>query len=302
MESLKKILTVWFMSAALLLISNASQAALLGLQIAYPQINYTTSSTDVGASYDADAIATGMGVLTIKSTPVFLTVASDTPGTFLGGTMTLTANIDSAGAMSAGGTFKIVSGTTTLIAGTVDSYGKSDTTSLIDFGLTATSGTLLPDFLAVNGTGATAAVMSLLGSTFTSFNSDWTAADAKGDIGPIPTIPDLPAHTIGYWKNHPEVWSFVSLNICGSSMDQEELIGVLSTQVRGDKTISMAHQLIASSLNAIAGSSCPTVDQLIVDSEAWLCSRGGIGAGLKRWDGGEPLKNALDDFNNDGCI
>lgn len=296
-SSIKKILSTGVISA-LLLISGVSQAALLGLQIAYPQINYTTSSTDIGASYDA-----GAKVLTITSTPVFLTQTSSGSASFISsGAMSLTANIGNLGVISPGGTFEIKSGATVLLAGTVDNYGKSTTTSLIDFALTVTSGTLHADYLAVNGSGEAAAVMSLLSSTFTGFDTDWTAADAKGDIGPVPTIPELPAHTIGYWKNHPEMWSSISLNICGNNMDQVELIGVLSTPVRGDKTISMAHQLIASSLNAISGSSCPAIDQAIIDSEAWLCSHDGIGSGLKQWDGGEALKSTLDDFNNNGCI
>lgn len=297
MQSIKSILTAGLMSA-LLLVSGVSQAALLGLQIAYPQMNYTTSSTDIGATYDMNA-----ATLTITSTPVFLTPTSSGSSSFIsGGSMTLIANIDNAGLIYPGGTFEIKSGATVLLAGSVDDYGKSDSTSLIDFGLTVTSGTLAADFLAVNSSGETAAVMSLLSSTFTGFGSNWTAADAKGDIGPVPTIAELPAHTIGYWKNHPETWSSIILNICSNNMDQEELIGVLSTPVRGDKTISMAHQLIASSLNAIASSSCPAADQTIADSEAWLCSHGGIGSGLKQWDGGSALKDALDDFNNNGCI
>jgi hypothetical protein len=59
----------------------------------------------------------------------------------------------------------------------------------------------------------------------------------------------------------------------------------------------MARQLIASRLNVGSGNSCP----LTVDAEAWLCSHGGIGASRKKWDGGEALKDALDQFNNGGA-
>jgi hypothetical protein len=59
----------------------------------------------------------------------------------------------------------------------------------------------------------------------------------------------------------------------------------------------MAKQLIASQLNVAGGNSCP----LTTNAEAWLCSHGGIGGNRKNWDGGEPLKNALDQFNNGGA-
>jgi hypothetical protein len=62
-------------------------------------------------------------------------------------------------------------------------------------------------------------------------------------------------------------------------------------------TIIMARQLIATRLGIAAGNSCP----LASDAEAWLCDHGGIGASRKKWDGGEALKDALDQFNNGGA-
>ena len=73
--------------------------------------------------------------------------------------------------------------------------------------------------------------------------------------------------------------------------------GVLGAPPRGDVTIVMAKQLIAAKLAVAGGNSCP----LTTNAEAWLCSHGGIGASIKQWDGGEELKNALDQFNNGGA-
>jgi hypothetical protein len=85
--------------------------------------------------------------------------------------------------------------------------------------------------------------------------------------------------------------------ICGNSLNQSELLSILDSSPRGDVTIIMARQLIATRLGIAAGNSCP----LATNAEAWLCSHGGIGASRKKWDGGEALKDALDQFNNGGA-
>jgi hypothetical protein len=187
-----------------------------------------------------------------------------------------------------------------LVSGTVANYGIIDVggaggTDLADFAMTATAGSMLSQF-GGNG-GVVNAQVALENSTFAgSFATTWTASRAKGNAGPPPVVPELPPLTIGYWKNHPENWPVTSLTICGNSLTQAELISVLKTQPKGDKTLIMAQQLIAADLNVAGGNVCP----LTTDAEAWLCSHGGIGAGRKNWDGGEPLHNALDKFNNGG--
>jgi hypothetical protein len=62
------------------------------------------------------------------------------------------------------------------------------------------------------------------------------------------------------------------------------------------KTISMTHQLIASELNVLAGNSCDA--GTLSDAETWLINHGCAGSGQRKWDGGEPIKDTLDDFNN----
>jgi hypothetical protein len=280
----------------------AGPNSLLGVAIGHPQINFTPSSTTQKAIYD--------GVnLTVSSTPIFTTFTSGGTSEFMiSGALSLTAPIDAAGVITSGGTFSI-SGTVTdtatsasysgvLLSGTVTDYGISDlgATDLADFRLVATGGSMKSLFDA--GGSSVGMVVALEGSTYTgSFASSWSAARAKGDVGPIPDVVPQPPLTIGYWKNHPEAWPVANLTICGNSINQSDLIGVLSTPVRGDKTISMAHQLIAAMLNAATGNSCPGP---IGDAANWLCSHGGIGGNRKDWDGGEELKNKLDTFNNGG--
>ncbi len=290
-------------AASLLLapLALAGNGALLGVQVDYPRINFTEGAASQGATYDGST-------LTITSTPVFVTFSNGGTAEFvISGSLSITASIDGGGAFS-GGTFSI-SGTVTdtstntpysgtLLSGTVDDYGIVDVggpggTDLADFDITVTGGGLKSLFDAVNTDAGI--IVSLEGSGFAgSFAAPWSADRAKGDVGPQPPTPSLPPHTIGYWKNHPEVWPFTSMTICGVTLDQSELISVLGAPPRGDVTIIMAKQLIAARLNVGVGNSCP----LTTDAEAWLCSHGGIGASRKQWDGGEELKDALDAFNN----
>lgn len=293
--------------AGLLLVSAGSSAgpgALLGLQVDYPRINFTEGQASQGATYDGTT-------LTITSTPVFLTFTSGGTEEFvIGGNLTVTATIDGGGVL-AGGTFSISGNVTdtdsttsyggVLLSGTVADYGIIDVgvsggTDLADFRMDATGGTMLALF---GGAGGDANLLvALEGSNFSgSFAAPWSADRAKGDIGPPPSTPQLPPHTIGFWKNHPEVWAVSSLVICGNSLTQSELLSILDTSPRGDVTIIMARQLIATRLGIAAGNSCP----LASDAEAWLCDHGGIGASRKKWDGGEALKDALDQFNNGGA-
>jgi hypothetical protein len=298
----KKKMTGIFAGLLILALSQSAVAAngtLLGVQLDYPRISFTEGAPAQGAVYDGTD-------LTITATVTFITFTNGGTAEFTsGGSLTLTAPIDGGGVLGGGGTYSI-SGTVTdtatatvysgtLLSGAVSDYGIVDTggpggTDLSDFALTVTGGSMSS---LVGGT--LNMVVTLEGSSYAGgFTSAWSAARAKGDAGPPPDVETQPPHTIGYWKNHPEAWPVSSLTICGNSLTQGDAIGVLAVPPRGDVTIIMAKQLIAAMLNVAVGNSCP----LIPSAEAWLCSHGGIGASVKQWDGGEELKNALDEFNN----
>ena len=303
-----KILRVAFFAliASLVTVTHAlaGQGALLGVNMSEPNV-FFQSLAGQGANYDA-----GSSTLTITSTPVFLTFTSGGAEEFIiGGSLSLTATIDNTGAFL-GGSYSI-SGSSTdtgsgtnysgvLIAGTVLDYGivkVGATNSISDYLVSVDSGSMKALFDAVGSTAGI--IVAHENSTYdSSFAVSWSG-NAKGDAGPISETPpiDPNAHTIGYWKTHPEAWPVSSLSICGAVLDQSELISVLKTPVRGDKTISMAHQLIAGLLGGV-DAACGTT--LTTDAEDWLCSHGGIAAGRKQWDGGEALKDALDDYNNTG--
>lgn len=112
-------------------------------------------------------------------------------------------------------------------------------------------------------------------------------------------------YTQGGYKNyeqHPDRWPQDvvdnGLDLGGVVYSFSELQDWLDTAVRGDKTISMAHQLIAAKLNVLNGADPTDLGTTIADADQWLADHGGVGSGQRQWDGGEVLKNTLDAFNN----
>lgn len=301
--------------------ANAGPDALLGIQVTDPMINSKTLSFkgDAGTAYDG-------ANFTIQATPFAMTFSNGqviSDGIDINtSNLLLTAPINSSGALSTGGSFVIygvvtdaatgtvyegrASDANPLLTGTVDDYGISNTSTVsggvdqADFKLTVTGGLLATVYSDATTQGASAAVI-LENSTFDGdFAGDWTASTTKIDVGIVPDIPPLDAHTIGYWKNHD--WPVSNLVICGTSYLRDALIDVLKTPTRKIKTLIMAKQLIAAKLNEYGGNECPA----IVNAEAWLCGAetgGGLLGSQKEWTGGEALKDSLDNFNNgNGCI
>lgn len=106
------------------------------------------------------------------------------------------------------------------------------------------------------------------------------------------------SYTIGFWKTHPEAWPVDELTLGGVTYNQAELLDILNTQPRGDKTLILAHQLIGTKLNLANGADGTDLGDTIAEADAWLAANGGVGSGEKKWNGGEPLKNTMDDYNN----
>jgi hypothetical protein len=188
----------------------------------------------------------------------------------------------------------------TLLAGSVLDYGIVDweTTDRVDFQL----GTIGGSMMGVIGS-EVGAVVDLEGSTFVgTFTENWHATRTKGDLGAVPT-PPLPSAegtgTLGYWKNHPDAWPVSSLTVGSTIFNQDDLISILKTPTRGDKTISMAKQLIPAKLNVADGNDSSCIDDTIAAADAWLIANGGVGSGLRQWvDDGDLLHDQLDAYNN----
>src|SRR3989442_220313 len=75
---------------------------------------------------------------------------------------------------------------------------------------------------------------------------------------------------LGFWKNHPELWSVSSLTLGSQAYAQAELLTLLTTPVRGDASVLLAHQLIAAKLNIANGSDPTPIAGTIADADGLL--------------------------------
>lgn len=78
-------------------------------------------------------------------------------------------------------------------------------------------------------------------------------------------------YTQGFWKTHPEAWPVDHLTIGSVTYDQDALLALLNTPVRGDASLALAHQLIAALLNVAAGA---TPIEAIDDAQQWMTVNG----------------------------
>jgi hypothetical protein len=110
--------------------------------------------------------------------------------------------------------------------------------------------------------------------------------------------------TLGYWKNHPNVWPVSNLTIGGVSYAENDLLTLLSTSPGGDASLILAHQLIAAMLNVASGAVAPAASaQAIADAQAWMTANlpatGRLPYGISTAAGTDATKLAdeLDQFN-----
>lgn len=115
------------------------------------------------------------------------------------------------------------------------------------------------------------------------------------------TPPDVIAPgtaTIGYWKNHPSEWpANCDLTLPGSATDPNAFaMKILESSVRGDKTVSLAKQLIAAKLNVCAGNDSVCIDQTIINATTWLQTYP-VFSKQRNWMGAEDIHETLEDYN-----
>jgi hypothetical protein len=109
--------------------------------------------------------------------------------------------------------------------------------------------------------------------------------------------------TPGYWRNHPDEWPVDEITIGGVTYTKGVAIIYLQTRTAGDKSLTMFKALVAAKLNALAGADTSCIAETIAAADAWMLENpvgsnvpgGGVDS---PWRDGEPLKNALDDYNN----
>ena len=106
--------------------------------------------------------------------------------------------------------------------------------------------------------------------------------------------------TRGYWVNHPEDWPVQTLTLGGIVYTKDEAIHILKQPTKGDKTYSMAAQLIATKLNLARGCQASCIGSDVVLADDWL-RKYPIGSGRRfpcDWVAGAPIHQKLDDYNN----
>ncbi len=312
MFSLRTIFTGWLFAALSTAAVTASSAPnpLLGVQTGYPDILYRSGSSAADCSYD------GAGNLLITSQALTLTLVSGGLPTFItGGVVTIDADIATDGTFI-GGTFMVtgVAGSfaSPLLVGTLIDYGIADLggapagstdTDRMEFRFTVDAGGSLD--AEMGGVGKVGGVIVTMEQSSynagTGFSTAWGCGVSKGNIGPdlsyTPGGGDGTG-TIGYWKTHPEAWPVTSITIGDVTYSQEDAIYILKAAVKGDKTLSMAKQLIAAKLNVAAGNESSCIDGAIAAADQWLIDHGGVGSGQRQWDGGDLIHDDLDAYNN----
>lgn len=107
--------------------------------------------------------------------------------------------------------------------------------------------------------------------------------------------------TIGYWKNHAEAWPVQQITVGGVTYSKAQAISLMGQAGKGDKTIDLYKQLVASMLNVILGNEASCISATIDAANAWLTNYP-VGSKVKSsspaWIVGGPLHTTLDAYNN----
>jgi hypothetical protein len=102
--------------------------------------------------------------------------------------------------------------------------------------------------------------------------------------------------------NHPEAWPSGTITVGGVSYTRDQAIAMLNKASGLDVTYTMFRALVAAQLNVAIGAESSCVTQAIADANAWLTVNklgSGVPASSSAWqNGGEALKNTLDQYNN----
>jgi hypothetical protein len=175
--------------------------------------------------------------------------------------------------------------------------------------------TAAPATLAPGETGVVSVAVGTTDPTTVSIALDATGPDRRVDLSRSIDVDCVDAdpiepRTIGFWANHPEDWPLADLTVGGVVYTQDEALSLLvsgkgGSPVAGDVTRQLFSQTVATKLNLAAGADAciaPTVGL----ADDWLAVNP-VGSGVSGsdpvWlDDGEPIKDALDAYNNGaGC-
>src|SRR5882724_10807009 len=105
--------------------------------------------------------------------------------------------------------------------------------------------------------------------------------------------------TAGYWANH--AWCVPTIQIGCQVYTQAEAIAIINNSTSGDKTYSLAAQLIAAKLNVYcAGADSSCVASAISSADVWLCQHpvgSNVDSKSPAWKQINSTYNTLTDYN-----
>lgn len=108
-------------------------------------------------------------------------------------------------------------------------------------------------------------------------------------------------HTIGYWKNHEEVWLGVGLTLGTNFYNTAQLLSILNQPAGGNGLVILGHQLIAAKLNILvlgADSSPVAAEIAAADALIGALAIPPVGADWVDPSTVSAISETLDDFNN----
>lgn len=107
--------------------------------------------------------------------------------------------------------------------------------------------------------------------------------------------------TAGYWASHPEAWCAQTIQIGAATYTQTQAIAIMQQSTSGDKTFSLAAQLIAAKLNVLcAGADSTCVSAAMSAADTWLGSHpvgSGVTSNSKDWKAISPTNDTLTLYN-----
>ena len=105
--------------------------------------------------------------------------------------------------------------------------------------------------------------------------------------------------TRGYWTNHEENWPVNSLTLGGTTYTKAECLAILRRPTKGDRSYSMAAQLISTKLNLARGTNSSCISTTVSSADAWMASNPiGSKPNNTQWNAGSGYHDTLDDYNN----
>lgn len=108
----------------------------------------------------------------------------------------------------------------------------------------------------------------------------------------------------GFWRNNRDEWPVEEIEVGGEDYSRDTAIEKMEQPTEGDQTRSLFRQLVAAKLNVEDGIVSSCISETIDDADEWL-EENELGSGVSgdsdAWEAGEPLKDKLEDFNENGC-